>query len=84
MTSALRLLDHNPHGVEPTIYARELLDRGLIAFDELRQAVKHFEFLANPAEGELRIGLQALPHARASWANRCTQKRRIGLMSLAS
>jgi len=51
MTSALRLLDHNPHGVEPTIYARELLDRGLIAFDELRQAVKHFEFLANPAEG---------------------------------
>ena len=55
-TLGVRLLDRNPHGVEPTIYARALLDRGLIAFDELRQAVKHIEFLANPAEGELRIG----------------------------
>jgi DNA-binding transcriptional LysR family regulator len=52
----LRLLDRSPQGVEPTIYGRALLERGLIAFDELRQAVKHIEFLADPTEGEVRIG----------------------------
>src|SRR2546428_10092 len=55
-TLRVRLLDRGPQGVEPTIYARALLDRGLVAFDELRQAVKHIEFLANPTTGELRIG----------------------------
>jgi DNA-binding transcriptional LysR family regulator len=52
----VRLLDRTAHGVEPTIYARALLDRGLVAFDELKQAVKHIAFLANPTTGELRIG----------------------------
>src|SRR5438552_513170 len=55
-TLGVRLLDRSPQGVEPTIYGRALLDRGLIAFDELRQAVKHIEFLADPTAGELRIG----------------------------
>jgi DNA-binding transcriptional LysR family regulator len=55
-TLGVRLLDRSPQGVEPTIYARALLDRGLIAFDELRQAVKHIEYLADPTAGELRIG----------------------------
>ena len=52
----VRLFDRNPHGVEPTIYARALLDRGVVAFDELKQGVEHVHFLANPATGELRIG----------------------------
>jgi DNA-binding transcriptional LysR family regulator len=52
----VRLLDRNPRGVEPTIYARALLDRGLVAFDELKQGVEHVKFLANPTTGELRIG----------------------------
>jgi DNA-binding transcriptional LysR family regulator len=52
----VRLLDRGPQGVEPTIYARALLDRGLVAFDELKQAMKHIEFLADPTVGELRIG----------------------------
>jgi DNA-binding transcriptional LysR family regulator len=52
----VRLLDRTPRGVEVTIYGRALLDRGLVAFDELRQAVKQIELLANPAAGELRIG----------------------------
>jgi DNA-binding transcriptional LysR family regulator len=52
----VRLLDRGPQGVEPTIYARALLDRGLVAFDELKQAMKHIEFLADPTAGELRIG----------------------------
>ena len=52
----VRLFDRNPHGVEPTIYARALLDHGVVAFDELKQAARHIEFLANPTTGELRVG----------------------------
>ena len=52
----VRLLDRKPHGVEPTKYGRVLLDRGLVAFDELRQAMKHIDFLADPTAGEVRIG----------------------------
>jgi len=52
----VKLLNRSPRGVEPTIYARALLDRGLNAFDELRQAVQHIEFLADPTAGEVRIG----------------------------
>ena len=52
----VRLFDRNPHGVEPTIYALALLDRAVVAFDELKQGVEHVHFLANPATGELRIG----------------------------
>jgi DNA-binding transcriptional LysR family regulator len=52
----VRLLDRGPRGVEPTIYARALLDRGIVAFDELKQGVEHVKFLSNPTTGELRIG----------------------------
>ena len=52
----VRLLDRSPQGVAPTIYAQALLDRGLVAFDELKQAMKHIEFLVDPTSGELRIG----------------------------
>jgi len=52
---AVRLLDRNRRGVEPTIYGDALLRRGLIAFDELKQSVKEIEFLADPTSGEVRI-----------------------------
>lgn len=52
----VRLLDRSPRGVEPTLYASALLKRSRIAFDELRQAIKDIEFLADPTVGELRIG----------------------------
>lgn len=52
----VRLLDRSQRGVEPTIYGRALLDRGLKAFDELKQAVKHIEFLADPTAGAVRVG----------------------------
>jgi DNA-binding transcriptional LysR family regulator len=52
----VRLLDRSAHGIEPTIYARALIERGAIAFDELKQAIKHVEFLAHPTSGELQIG----------------------------
>ena len=55
-TLGVRLLERSPQGVEPTVYGRALLDRGAAAFDELKQAVKHIEFLADPTAGEVRIG----------------------------
>jgi DNA-binding transcriptional LysR family regulator len=55
-TLGVRLVDRSAHGVEPTIYGRALLEHALPVFDELRQAVKHVEFLADPTAGEARIG----------------------------
>jgi DNA-binding transcriptional LysR family regulator len=52
----VRLLDRSRQGVEPTIYGRALLDCGTALFDDLRQVIKNIEFLADPTEGELRIG----------------------------
>ena len=52
----VRLLDRNRQGVEPTEYGRALLDGGVAVFDDLRQAVKNIEFLADPTAGEVRIG----------------------------
>jgi len=52
----VRLLDRSPRGVEPTIYATAILQRGRVAFDELRLGVKDIEFLADPTVGEVRIG----------------------------
>ena len=54
-TLGVRLLDRNPQGVEPTMYGRALLVRSIVVFDELRQAVRHVEFLADPTAGEARI-----------------------------
>lgn len=52
----VRLLDRSPRGVEPTIYARVLLKRGDVVFDELKQGIRDIEFLADPTAGEVRIG----------------------------
>ena len=51
----VRLLDRNPRGIEPTRYGRALLDGGAAMFDDLRQAVKNIEFMADPTAGEVRI-----------------------------
>ncbi len=58
-TIGVRLLDRIPHGVEPTAYGRALLDGGTAMFDDLRQAVKNIEFLADPTAGEVRVGCNA-------------------------
>lgn len=52
----VRLLDRGPQGAKPTIYASALLDHGVIAFDELQQAMRRIECLADPTGGHLRIG----------------------------
>jgi DNA-binding transcriptional LysR family regulator len=55
-TLQVRLLDRGPQGTEPTLYGRALMRRGLVVFDELRQAVAEMEFMAKPTVGEARIG----------------------------
>ena len=52
----VHLFDRSPRGVEPTIYGRALLKRGVAAFDELRQGIRDIEFLVDPTKGEVRIG----------------------------
>ncbi len=54
-TVGLPLLERYPHGVELTLYGRALLDGGVAVFDDLRQAVKRIEFLADPEAGDVRI-----------------------------
>src|SRR5262249_11985366 len=52
----VRLLDRSPQGVSPTPFGRALLNRGVAAFDELRQGIKEIESLSDPTVGEVRIG----------------------------
>ena len=52
----VRLLDRSPRGVEPTVYARALLKRVDVVFDELKQGVRDIEFLADPTVGHVTIG----------------------------
>ena len=52
----VRLLERTANGVEPTKYGRALLDGGVAVFDDLQQAVRKIEFLADPAAGSLRVG----------------------------
>ena len=58
-TLGVRLLERNPHGISLTEFGRVALTRSHAAFDELRQAVKDIEFLADPDAGEVRIGSTA-------------------------
>src|SRR6478609_5202696 len=55
-TLGVPLFDRGQHGVEPTIYGRALLKRGIAAFDELKQGIRDIEFLSDPSKGEVRIG----------------------------
>jgi DNA-binding transcriptional LysR family regulator len=52
----VRLFDRSPQGVEPTVFGRALLKRGVAALDELKQGIRDIEFLADPTKGEVRIG----------------------------
>jgi len=52
----VKLLVRDTQGVAPTECGRALLAGGVAAFDDLRQAVRRIEFLADPMAGEVRIG----------------------------
>src|SRR5215469_7431728 len=57
----VRLFDRTSQGVEPTIYGRALLKRGVAAFDELKQGIRDIEFLADPTKGEVRNSMSRMP-----------------------
>jgi DNA-binding transcriptional LysR family regulator len=52
----VRLLDRGPRGVQPTVYGREMLERSLAAFDELKQGIRTIEFMADARVGQIRVG----------------------------
>src|SRR5215471_18559910 len=55
-TLGVPLFDRSTRGVQPTMYARAMINRSVAAFDELRQGLRTLESLADPAAGELWIG----------------------------
>lgn len=55
-TLGVRLLDRNRRGVEATPYGLALQRQGAAVFGELRQAVQHIDFIADPTKGEIRFG----------------------------
>jgi DNA-binding transcriptional LysR family regulator len=71
-TIGVRLLDRTPQGVAPTEAGRALLDGGVAVFDDLRQAVKNIEFLADPTAGEVRVG--STPLLAASFVSAVTDR----------
>jgi DNA-binding transcriptional LysR family regulator len=52
----VRLFDRSPRGVEPTLYARALLERTRVVFDELAQGIRDVAYLATPTVGEVTVG----------------------------
>jgi DNA-binding transcriptional LysR family regulator len=52
----VRLLDRNPRGITPTLYADALLRRAATVFDELKQSARDIEFLADPSTGLVKVG----------------------------
>jgi DNA-binding transcriptional LysR family regulator len=55
-TLGLPLLERSRLGVEPTLYGRALLRRGIALCNDLRSSVGELQSLADPAGGELRVG----------------------------
>jgi DNA-binding transcriptional LysR family regulator len=52
----VRLLDRSRRGIVPTAYGLALQRQGSVVFNELKQAVQHIDFIADPTKGEIRIG----------------------------
>ena len=55
-TLGVPLFERSTRGVKPTVYAREMIDRSVAAFDELKQGIRTLENLADPQAGEVLIG----------------------------
>lgn len=55
-TLGVPLFERSSRGVQPTMYARAMINRSVAAFDELKQGIRTLENLADPAAGELWIG----------------------------
>ncbi|MCW8086214.1 LysR family transcriptional regulator [Sabulicella glaciei] len=55
-TLGVPLLDRSSRGVVATGYGRILLARSTAMLDELRQGMEELRFLADPTQGEVRVG----------------------------
>jgi DNA-binding transcriptional LysR family regulator len=55
-TLGVQLFERSTRGVTPTMYALEMMDRSVAAFDELKQGIRTLENLADPEAGEVWIG----------------------------
>src|ERR1041384_3545601 len=55
-TLGVQLLERSRLGVEPTLYGKALLKRSIVLCNDLRSSVDELQSLADPAQGELRIG----------------------------
>lgn len=55
-TLGVPLFERSTRGVKPTVYAREMVERSVAAFDELKQGIRTLENLADPQAGEVLIG----------------------------
>ena len=51
----VRLLDRSARGVAPTRYGDALLARARVVFDELGDAMRELDFLADPTRGEVTL-----------------------------
>jgi DNA-binding transcriptional LysR family regulator len=56
-TLGVPLLDRSARGVELTEHGRVLVERARVVFDEVKQGIKEIEHLADPTQGEVRIGV---------------------------
>ena len=54
-TLGVRLLDRNTQGIHPTVFGRALIDGGLAAFGDLRDAVQTIQCLTDPNAGEVKV-----------------------------
>jgi DNA-binding transcriptional LysR family regulator len=53
---AIRLLDRNSRGVEPTTHGDAFINCSTAVFDEIRRGVQQLAFLSDPTVGELGVG----------------------------
>jgi DNA-binding transcriptional LysR family regulator len=54
-TFGVPLIERTRSGIEPTIYGRALLKRGIVAFDELNQTINDIKSLGDSTRGEVRF-----------------------------
>ena len=78
----VRLLDRSPQGVTPTIYARALLRRADIAFDELQQGMRDIEFLATLTIGEGAHRVSGITFSRLRCRQSSSLTRRYPMVSV--
>lgn len=62
-TLGLKLLERGRRGVAPTAYGQALVKRSKALIDELQNALRELEYLADPEAGEVRLAAMETLHA---------------------